>query len=177
MARTYQKKGMYPTVPSNSYMSLIERDNLLEGASQTFPIGAPLSYSSGLLVVFVAPTTAKIAAFALEAGHNTTGSTVHGCLATPEVEIEGNLLTSSAADYVLLATDNGRALDLASNANLEGTSLPGWYIQATTSDPSVTVCNFYCDQQDPKLPAAYPTAGDTNARIRARVTSGKSVWY
>jgi hypothetical protein len=175
--RTWPKRASYPTVPSNSYISLIERNNGLMGTSQTFPAGAPLSFSSGLLVVFVNPTTAKIAAWASEAATGVINNRLKYILATPEVEIEANLLGSSAANYVLLATDLGTALDLAANANLEGTGLPGWYIQKTTSDPAVTVCEFFSDDVVPNTAApTFPAAGDTNARVRARITPGKGIF-
>lgn len=177
MATTWPRRASYPTVPSNSYISLIERNNGLMGASQTFVAGAPLSYSSGLLVVFVNPTTAKIAAWASESASGVINSRLKYILATPEVEIEANLLATSAGTYTLLATDLGTALDLAVSATLEGTGLPGWYIAKTTSDPSVTVSEFYSDIVPPqKASPTFPAAGDIDARVRARITPGKGLF-
>lgn len=176
MANTYGKLPLRVSVPSNSFESLIER-SWPEGASQTFPVGSPLKLASGLALVFVNPTDAGIAAFALTAASGTTNNATKVLLATPDVEIEANLLGSAAADQVLAAADLGKAYDLASNANLLGTGAAGWYIQATTSDVAVRINDFRSDITIPNQNASFPAVGDTNARVKARVEKTKSLWY
>jgi len=177
MANTYPKAPLRVSVPSNSFLSLIERA-WPEGASQTFPVGAPLKLASGLAVVWVSPTDAPIAAFSLTAGQNlASGAVTKVVLAEPHVELEANLLGSAAADYTLLATDLGTAYDLKSAANLLGTGVAGWYFAATTTDVAVRINNFSSDIIIPNQLASSPAAGDTNARVKARVEKTKSLWY
>ena len=176
MANTYQKGPLRVYVPSNSFLSLYERE-YPEGASQTFPVGSPLKLASGLAVVWVNPTDASLAAFSLTAGQNTTGATVKVVLAMPEVHFEANLLGSAAADYVLLATDLGTAYDLKSSSTLLGAASAGWYVAATTTDVACRVVQFDADQPIANSTSTRPVAGDTNARIKARVEKTKSLWY
>ncbi len=175
MANTYPKLPLRVSVPSNSFLSLYERQ-LPEAASQTFPAGAPLKLASGLVNVWVSTADAPIAAFSLAAGQNTTGAMTKIILAEPHVEIEANLLGSAAIDYVLLAGDLGTAYDLiASTTSAAGA--PGWYISATTAAVAVRVCQFSSAIILPNQNASYPAAGDTNARVKARVEKTKSLWY
>lgn len=176
MAQTWTKKTLHVMVPQSSYTSWLEALET-EGTSQSFPSGAPLSASSGRLVAFVNPTTAKVAAFALQAASGTAGATTFVLMATAEVAFHGSFLGSAAMDNVLAQTDLYTAYDLAVSATLEGTGNAGWYIQDSTSDPAVTICGFSTDFVLPNVQYRDPAAGDTNARVRAMVTPGKSLWY
>lgn len=166
MAVTWTKKPLRPIVESNSFLSLYER-YIPEGASQTFPAGAPLKMASGLAVVFVAPSDADLAAFSLEAGHNTTGAEIECILAYPGVEFEANFLGSAAADNVLAAGDLGGAgFDLAASSTLIGGASAGWYLADTTSSVSARICAFRAQSPEPNVLQSQPAAGDTNARVR-----------
>lgn len=176
MAKTYQKAPLRVSVPSNSFLSLIERA-WPEGASQTFPVGSPIKLVSGLATVWVNPTDAKIYGFALTAGQNTTGATTHIVLAEPHLELEANLLGSAAADRTLVATDLGTAYDLVSSSTLLGAGAAGWYFAATTSDVAVRICDLMSDITIPNQLQSAPAVGDTNPRVKARVETAKSIWY
>ncbi len=175
MAKTYQKGCLQPILPSNSYLSLYERQ-LPEGASQTFPEGAPLKFASGLLLEFVNPTDAKLAAWSLEAGQNTTGATAKVLLASEVNWIEANFLGSAAADNVLAAGDIGTAFDLAKSTTLLGAASAGWYIQDSTSDACAKIGGLVSAQVLPQSDSSYPEVGDTNARVRARILNTKTAW-
>lgn len=177
MANTYPKLPLRVGVPSNSFLSLMERA-YPEGASQTFPVGSPLKLASGLAVVWVSPTDGALAAFSLTAGQNVaSGAVTKVILAEPHVELEANLLGSAAADYTLAATDLGTAYDLKSAANLLGTGSAGWYFAATTTDVAVRICDLRSAITIPNQLASFPATGDTNARVKARVEKTKSLWY
>lgn len=182
MAITWPKFPLKPLVPSNSYLSILERD-YPEGASQTFPVGAPLKAASGLLIEWVNPTDADIFAFSLTEGHNDTGSTVKTLLATPEIEFCANFLGSAAADNVIAAADLGLTRDLAKSTTLlpaHETNRNGWYIADTNSDVAVIISQFKADISptvaDANATASDPAVGDTNARVFARIIAGKSTW-
>ena len=175
MAKTYVKQSLRVIAPSDSYVSLIER-RLPEGASQTFPIGAPLKLASGLAVVWVSVADAPLAAISLEAGHNTTGREVACIYANTDIEIEANFLGSAAADNVLAAADFGTDFDLASSSTLIGGADPGWYIADTTVGPAVCMSNYRVNQQIPNSEVMLAEAGDTNARVRAKFLQDVLQW-
>lgn len=171
MARTWTKAGLAVHAPNDTHLNLTER-RLPEGASQVFKAGALLSIVSGLVVEHIDPTTAKIAGVALDDGQNTTAGTVSSSLVllTPEWELYANVLTSSAADYVLLAADVGKSYDFAVEANYPSTGARQWYLQNTTTDVGGAISqlisgNPYPSDQGPGDAAI----GDTNARVRVRV--------
>lgn len=176
MATTHIKQRL-DVVQDDAMLSLITRQ-LPEGASQTFVLNAPVAIASGYVVVFVAPTTAKLAGFAMSDGHNSAAGTdsVDVVLAVPGItKIEANFLGSAAADNVLAAADFGSKFDLASSSTLINGDSPGWYIADTTSDPSVRICQF------PPMRVANTTqvrtaAGDTNARVYATPIATKTHW-
>lgn len=177
MPTTFPKLSLHTLVPSNSYQSMLTR-SWFEGASQTFPTGAPLKLASGLALVFVNPTDAGIAAFSLDAASGTTGAALQVILAASEVEIEANFLGSSAADNTLAAADLGLTRDLAASATLlPSTPKAAWYIADTNSDVAVRICDFKTDYVPPDKLATRPAVDDINARVRARVIAGKSLWY
>lgn len=169
MAQTFTKQALRPIEPSNPYCSLVER-RLPEGASQTFPPGSPLKLASGLAIVFVSASDGPIAAISVESGHNTaSGSEIACIIAHPNLEIEANFLGSAAADNVLAAADFGSDFDLASSSTLINSADAGWYIQDSTSSVSVTMMNYRVNQISPTTNALLAAAGDTNARVRARI--------
>ncbi len=169
MAKTYTKQALRPIEPSNVYGSLVER-KLPEGASQTFPPGSPLKLASGLAIVFVSASDGPIAAISTESGHNTaSGSEIMCVIAHPNLEIEANFLGSAAADNVLAAADFGGDFDLATSTTLIGGADAGWYIQDSTSSVSVTMMNYRVNQLSPTSNVMLAEAGDTNARVRARI--------
>ena len=168
MARTWSKAGLSIHAPSSTHLDLSERE-LPEGASQTWKAGELLSASSGLLVSFVAPATAKVAAFALNDGQNTSGKLAKVVLLSSDMEFYANVLTSSAADYVLLAADTLKPYDLAKATNFPTTGAAQWYLQNTTADVSAAISELQADQVPPTERTDRPAAGDTNARVRIRI--------
>jgi hypothetical protein len=174
MAVTHTKKGLSIVLHDTVLLETITRV-LPEGASQTFPAGSPLAFSSGLLVVFVAPTTALLAAFTEEVGHNTTGARTTCVLAVPGVEIEANFLGAAAADNVIAAADMGGKFDLLSSSTLIGGASAGWYISDATADPSVRLSAFAPLREANRLESVGAT-GDTNCRVRATPIQTKTHW-
>lgn len=172
MATTWQKKPLKPILPTNSYLSLFER-YATEGASQSWPAGSPVSFSSGKLVVFVAPATLKVAGIALGAASGTTDTEVRYVIAHELLEFEANLLTSAAAAHTLAQTDLGTLYDLATSATLVSSAQAGWYIQDTTSDTSCVVTQFRAEMGEPNAINTDPKVGDINARVRARFRNSK----
>lgn len=142
----------------------------LEGASQTFKAGAPLKWASGYLVTASTNPTANgtdemIAGFALEDGHNSTAGAYEvqylPCI-PGSIAIEGNLLTTAAADYVLLATDYGAAVDLV----LDGTTGYWYFITAADVYGFGRIVSFKTSELVPNSNEVVAVAGDTNARVR-----------
>lgn len=150
-----------------------------EANSQTFKIGWPLKMASGKLTEWVSVADANIWGFALSDGQNATSGLVPTkfVAARPDLMIEANFLGSSAATNVLAATDLGIERDLIKNANLLGTSVPGWYIQDSAAGAAVITSNFESGYVFPDQDAYEPVAGDSDARIRAFVKPGVSAWY
>jgi hypothetical protein len=175
MAKTYAKGYLQPIAPSNSYLSLYERE-MPEAASQTFPEGSPLKFSSGLLAEFVNPTDGKIAAISLIAGQNTTGALTKVVLTSDILWFEANFLGAAAADNVLAAADVGTSFDLAKSTTLLGTGYPGWYLQDATSDVAAKIGRLVSAQVPPQSDSSLPAVGDTNARVQARILDTKSHW-
>ena len=174
MAETWDKGPLRLFSLSNSFLSLVER-RVPEGASQTFVTHAPLKIVSGLAVEWTSGT--DIAFWSAGDGRNTTGADAMVYFATPELGIEANFLGSAAADNVLAAADFGTAFDLAKSATLLGTGKPGWYLQDSTSSVMARICQFHCEMALPnKLPTLRPTAGDTNARVRALPLTANLHW-
>lgn len=175
MAKTYVKRELTLAFPDDPYLaaSLVK---LPEAASQTFPKGSPVSFVSGKASVFVAPTTALLAGFALDAASGTTDNLLRVILALPWVAIEANFLGSAAADNVLAATDLGVAYDLAAGTT-SASGAAGWYLQDSTSDASVIISSFESYDILPDSGEMKAVAGDTNARVRGRVKPGKSLWF
>lgn len=174
MAITHIKQRLEPIAHDDVLLALLTRE-LPEGASQTWPEGSPVSFSSGLLVEFVAPTTALLAGYALDAGHNTTGRTATIVLARAPIEIEVNFLGAAAADNVLAAADMGGKFDLLKSTTLIKAANPGWYLSDATADPSHRITQF----APAKLVNQVETvsaAGDTNARVRCAPIDTKTHW-
>lgn len=176
MAKTFPTLPLRVSVPSNSYLSLVER-YAPEGATQTFPAGAPLKASSGLLIEWVSVADADIIGFSMNAGQNTTGATCEYVMAEAIVELEANFLSSTATDNVLAAGDLWIARDLSKGTNLLGTGVAGWYFADAAVGGGITISEFKSDYVFPDVNDSTPAAGDTNARVKARVTPGVSVWY
>lgn len=179
MAYTFTKRRLSAYCPSDPYEGYIVRSHL-EGATQTFPRGAPLSMVGGYLVVFAALGTAKIWGFSITEGNNGSAgaNAVKYIPAVQEVYVRASFLGSAAADNVLAQTDFGVAYDLAVSATLEGTGKPGWYLQDSTSDAAMIIMDS--DPKEPPPPDQdqhRALAGDTNARVLCRLAPAASVWY
>lgn len=145
----------------------------LEASSQTFKAGAPLQWVNGYLATCSTDPTAsgteeKIAGFALEDAHNITAGTqeVQYLPNIPgSIALEGNLLTTAAADYVLLATDYGVAVDLV----LDGTTGYWYFIKAADAYSAGRVVSFKTSELVPNNNEVVAKAGDTNARVRVEL--------
>lgn len=174
MATTWPKKPLFAVNANAAIIQLLER-RVPEGASQTFPAGAPLKIVSNLVVEWTATT--DLAYLSLAAGQNTTGAQAAVLMLYPGIELEGNFLAGSAADNVLAAGDFGTAYVLAKSTTLLGTGNAGWYVEDNTSNACVKVCEFFGEQPPPNVINTYPEAGDTNARVRVAPLISLLYWY
>jgi hypothetical protein len=158
---------MEVTNRDSPFLSIATR-RVPEAASQTFNEGSPVKLVAGLATAYVDIADAPMYAIAVQAASGTTGTELECVLAYPNlVEIEANVLGTSAADEVLTAGSLGTAYDLVVDANLVGTGESGWYIdQNDTTDPEVRVSAFESNQVVPNEYNIPPQAGDTNARVR-----------
>lgn len=171
---TWPKRPMRAVLPTNSWMSLLER-RLPEADSQTFPVGAPLKNSSGLVAEW---DSGDIIGLSATAGQNTTGDIYTNLyLLVPGVELEANFLGSAAADNVLAAADVMGKFDIASSATLLGTGKPGWYIQDSTSATMVRICELPGVVGLPQSMESLVAVGDTNAIVRAIPHIANLHWY
>lgn len=173
-ATTWFKKPLFAVNANAAIIQLLER-RVPEGASQTFPAGAPLKIVSNLVVEWTAGT--DLAYLSVTAGQNTTGAQCAAIMLYPGIELEGNFLAGSAADNVLAAGDFGTAYVLAKSTTLLGTGNAGWYIEDNASNACVKICEFHGEQPPPNVNNTYPEAGDTNARVRACPLISLLYWY
>lgn len=129
----------------------------LEGASQSFKTGELLIASSGLLVVSTADPASIVVGMALKDASGVTGANVPFLAFQEGLLVEASLMGAAAADYVMLAADRQTAYGVAVSANK-------WYIDS--SETSATLFRVL-------YPAKDFVVGDTNARVVARLVSGK----
>lgn len=168
------KRSMIAVMPSNSYVSLLERE-WPEGDNQTFVIGAPIAFSSGLAVAW---TSGNLAGISAVAGQNTTGDLFTKVyLLEPGVCIEANFLGSAAANNTLAAADMGTAFDIASDVNLLGTGRAGWYLQDSTSATMARISELKASIPNPLEDRSIPAIGDVNTRLRAIPLIANLHWY
>lgn len=152
----------------------------LEGANQTWPAGSPVKFASGFVAEWVSVADADIAGFVMTAGHNAAAGAnpVDVVLAHQQIWIEANFLGASAADNVLAQADLGIERDLVKDANLLGTGEAGWYIKDAADGAAVIIAEFdSAPVYHPNVEGYRPVAGDINARIRAAVKPGVSLWF
>lgn len=171
MAKTYPKRGLKVLDRQNTHLSMATR-RLPLTTGQTIPEGAPMKIASGLLLEWVSIADALMYAIAVEEKTSSAaGDRVECVLSVPQLELEGSFLGSSAADNVLAAGDFGTGRLLIKNANLLGTGKAGWFIQDGTG--AAEAVRLVDDTTNEVVPnAAGPTravAGDTNARVRAKL--------
>lgn len=178
MAKTYPKKPLVVSAPSDAYEGYVV-SSVPEAASQTFPVGSPIAFVSGYGSVFVAPNTAKLMGIAITAGNNGSAGAneIKYVKVTPEMRLFASFLGAAAIDNVLAATDLGLSRDLASDANLLGTGLAGWYVKDAADDASVIIDSFKADHVFSDVLDSVAAAGDTNARVALRVAGGASIYF
>lgn len=176
MAKTYPKQALAVSIPSDAWLGYNTR-YVPEGASQTFVSSSPLVFSSGYLVVGATPTTA-IAAFALQAGSNTTAGAVNVPVLPVYngVVIFANFLGAAAADNVIAAADLGGSFDLDLSATLLGASSPGWYIEDGAASACIKITSFASDYIFPNISETVAVVGDTNARVTGEVVDSVYAW-
>lgn len=180
MAITWPKKTLTVELPNDAMLATLPI-YVVEGASQTFLAGSPLVFSSGYLVVATdAVTTA--AAFAMEDGHNSAAGTdkVKIVPAMPgyAIHLYGNLLTTTAGDNVLAATDHGVKMQINYEAAGGSNGENIWHFGDTQSSEGVKVVEFRADAGSlpPNVSQIFPAAGDTNARVRAALLDSVADW-
>jgi hypothetical protein len=157
------------------YLSVLFRE-ALEGAGQTFLEDWPLKIAAGLYVEWVNPGDADIAAFAAQAATGTTSEKIVVILAEPsKILVEANFLGAAGIDNALAQADFGISRDLEKLATLINGTDPGWYIEDAAAAAAVKI-------QSPRNAAHGVTtesdavAGDTNARVRARLLDSVCHW-
>lgn len=176
MSQTFTKRTLSPRMGYGAAMDLAAL-YIPEGASQTFKDGAPLVFSSGLLVE-ASGTVQLVDAFALEDGHNTTGSKIKVLPAVPGVHAYGNLLTTGAADNVLATADLGGKVQLLYDATAGIGSTPIWFFGDSSSTPAFKIVSFTPDAEHlaPNSDVIDAANGDTNARVFAALLASAANW-
>jgi len=176
MAKTFPKRALGVRLEDSPVLGYAARWEP-EGASQTYPAGSPVVFTSGYVVEAANPVLA-IMGFAIEAGHNTTaGAALAKFLpAYDGLIFYGNLLASSAADRTLVATDLGSSFRIAKDSNLLGTGLPGWYIEATGTTTACKIVSFRADLVVPNEVNDRAAVGDTNPRVGAIALDSIRQW-
>ncbi len=132
-------------------------DEKLEGSGQSFKKGELLIYSSGKLIVSTADPASIVEGIALGDAAGVVNSKVLFAEMIEGLEVEMSFMGAAAADYVLAQTDIGVAYGVAVSSNK-------WYLDQ--SETSATLFRI-------KGPAYPCVVGDTNARVIARVVTGK----
>lgn len=179
MAKTFVTRALSFHFPSAAFLTWAS-DELPEAASQTFEAGSPVKFASGYVAVWVNPGDADIMGFAYEAGNNGSSAgdyNVKVIRALPGLALEANFLGSSAATNVLAAADLGTEAGLVHNANLLGTGSGGWYFEDGGTAAVIIQKFVAAPAMVTNTPNEAPAAGDSDARIRAYVKPGVSLWY
>lgn len=181
MAKTFPTEALGVNPLNDPVFGYITR-RYLEAASQTYPAGSPVKdNASGFIAEWVSVADADIVGFVITAGSDDASagdSPVDVILAYPQLVIEANFLGSAAADNVLAQTDLFAEKDLIKGTDLLGTGLDGWYFQDAAAGAAVIIQEFDSSPVYHGDTSVHrPVDGDTNARIRAAVKPGVSLWY
>lgn len=174
---TFTKQASKVYNYDNPYLSLLFREGL-EAAAQTFKEGWPLKLpvGTGLYTEWVNPGDGDIAAFAAQDATGVTSTKILIVLAEPtKVLVEANFLGAAGIDNVLAQTDFGIARDLEKLATLINGTLPGWYIEDAAAAAAVKILSGRNAAMGLTLESD-ALAGDTNARVRARILDSVSHW-
>lgn len=133
---------------------------LLEGASQTFAVGDPLTASGGYAVVHTGSTLATILGFAAAPASGTTAAAIKVWPALPNVLYEGSLVATATTSHTLVVTNYhvayGLVLYTADTPNV-------WAIDVSeTTDPLFKIVKpGKGDAGDAEC-----VLGDVNARVQ-----------
>jgi len=171
MAKTHVKASLGSNVlnhPSLSGWALWEP----EGASQTFTRGAPVIFSSGLLIAATDPISSDdndLHGVAVEDGHNASAGVTNLCKFVPAIDgviFYGNAVTGDGADYVLTAADLFAAAGnaVSSKSGFATTSVTDWFVDVADTN-GATIVSFKSDFALANQAETRAEVGDTNARV------------
>jgi hypothetical protein len=178
MAFTYPKLELKVVGANDAWLSYLKK-TLPEGGSQTFKGGAPLVFSSGLLIEATSaynPGNQKCAAISTASASGVTSAGLDVILAAPFLLMEVNLLAAAAASHTYAAADLGiSTVGLAKATNLAGTGRDGWYGVSGGTAALHTISNITTFQQ-PGVATVGAQVGDINARVLAYFISTAIDW-
>lgn len=181
MAKTFRKGTLHVTM-LNAAMLEATAFYLPEKASETFKAGSPVLFSSGYIAT-ASTGAVSVDAFALQDAHNGATDGLYNVKVVPAsvgaaLHCYGNLLTTSAADNVLAATDLGVKVQLLYGATASSSSGPMWYFGDSTSTPGFRIVSFTCDPAyiPPNQNELLAVAGDTNARVLGALLDSVADW-
>jgi hypothetical protein len=171
LAYTYPRRG--PEVKAeDSFLSALIRNDP-EGASQTFPAGAPLVWSSGLLIEDASPVAldATVVGFARRAGQNlASGGISEYIAAVPGLRFFANFLNDTNPDSTtnaLAAADLGTAFEMQKDTGItEDGGAAAWHVADATTTAAARMVSFESDYVPSNAANARGAAvADLNARV------------
>lgn len=185
MAKTHPVQALSQHHNDSPFLALAVRKVPVAASQGAVKAGWPLKLVSGLATEWVSVADADLAYFANEdfirSGDSTApaAGTMRRCIvADPaKVIVEGNLLvTSTYATNVLAAGDLGAEVTLEKGANLLDTGVAGWFFGDTTTGAALIIDDFASRYRDPTSAEDRAVAGDSDARLRARIKTSVSLW-
>ena len=178
MAFTYPKLELKVSGQNDAWLSYL-KVTLPEGGSQSFKGGAPLVWSSGLLVEATSvlnPANQQVAAFSTATASGTTSADLDVIIAAPMLRFEVNLLAGSAADHTYAAADMGiSTVGLAKATSLAGTGRDGWY-GVSGGTAAIHTISPKSTFAVPGRAATTAQVGDINARVVAFLLESAIDW-
>ena len=170
MAKTFAKQRI--SVSPEEFNSVVVLSGL-EGATQTFKRGAPLTITAGLLVAAASPVAAAtLAGFAEEDAHNDAGgiTRIQFAPAKPGMHIYANFLGAAGIDNVFAQADLGVAFDIELDADGHPDGGEIYFVldAAGTANAALMVADK-SDVQPADTLGSRAEVGDTNVRVLFRI--------
>jgi hypothetical protein len=177
MAYTYPRRRIVPKA-EGSLLSFLIRE-VPEAASATFPIGAPLAWSSGYIAeasaaaLDISADTNTVIGFAARAGQNGSSAGDYNSefiLAVPGLPFFANFLNDANphnTTNAIAAADRGANYTMQSDANItEDGGNATWHVADVTTNGCAHMLSFQSDHiPENQANAAGAVVGDLNARV------------
>lgn len=180
MAVTYPYRGV-KVKAEDSFLSAIVRE-APEAASQTFPIGAPLIFSSGLVAEEAATVDldGDVIGFAARAGQNGTGKVSSFIPAFAGIEFFANFLNNANphnTTNAIAAADVGGTFEIQKDTNIVGDGGAAvWHVADVGTTAAALMVSLQSDHTpENQLNAGGAQVADLNARVLFRLMDAARV--